>query len=68
MQNFPLNSKRLKFLLAGIVTMLIGFFVMTLDKEEFGFGFLGITLGPLLVIAGVLLPVLSLFNFFNNDK
>ncbi len=68
MQNFPLNTKRLKFLLAGLLTMLIGFFVMTLDKEEFGFGFLGITLGPILVIVGVLLPILSLFNFFGNDK
>ncbi|RVU26702.1 DUF3098 domain-containing protein [Sandaracinomonas limnophila] len=59
---FPLDSKRIKILLAGIVTMFIGFFVMTLDKSEFGMGFLGITLGPILVLIGLLIPVFSLFS------
>jgi hypothetical protein len=43
--------------------MLIGFFVMTLDKEEFGFGFLGLTLGPLLVLIGIIIPIFSLFKW-----
>ena len=68
MQNFPLDKKRIIFLITGIITMLIGFFVMTLDKSEFGFGFLGITLGTILVLIGIVLPVLSLFNFSKNDK
>jgi hypothetical protein len=67
MQNFPLDNKRIIFLLVGLITMFIGFFVMTLDKSEFGFGFLGITLGPILVLIGITLPILSLFNFFKND-
>ncbi len=66
MQNFPLNNKRLIYLISGIILMIVGFFVMTLDKEEFGFGFLGITLGPIFVLIGVLLPILSLFNFKKN--
>lgn len=67
MQNFPLNNNRLIYLVVGIITMIIGFFVMTLDKSEFGFGFLGITLGPILVLIGVLLPILSLFTWKKND-
>jgi hypothetical protein len=43
--------------------MLVGFFVMTLDKEEFGFGFLGLTLGPILVLVGIIIPVFSLFKW-----
>jgi hypothetical protein len=43
--------------------MLVGFFVMTLDKEEFGFGFLGITLGPIVVLVGIIIPVFSLFKW-----
>ncbi len=39
-------------MVAGIVVILLGFFIMSLDKEEFGFGFLGLTLGPLTVISG----------------
>jgi hypothetical protein len=42
--------------------MLVGFFVMTMDKEEFGFGFLGLTLGPVLVLIGIIIPIFSLFK------
>lgn len=59
----PLGSKEIKILLLGIGIMLVGFFVMTLDKEEFGFGFLGLTLGPLLVLIGIIIPVFSLFKW-----
>ena len=59
----PLGSKEIKILLLGIGIMLIGFFVMTLDKEEFGFGFLGLTLGPLLVLVGIIIPIFSLFKW-----
>ena len=59
---FPLNSKRITTLLLGIIIMFIGFFVMTLDKEPFGFGFLGLTLGPILVLLGVIIPIFALFS------
>jgi len=39
-------------LLAGIAVLIIGFFVMTLDKEPYGFGFIGLTLGPVIVSVG----------------
>jgi hypothetical protein len=61
--NMPLGAKDIKILLLGIGIMLIGFFVMTLDKEEFGFGFLGLTLGPILVLVGIIIPVFSLFKW-----
>jgi len=59
----PLGAKDIKILLLGIGIILIGFFVMTLDKEEFGFGFLGLTLGPILVLSGIIIPVFSLFKW-----
>lgn len=65
--NLPLNSTCIKILVVGILTMFIGFFVMTLDKEPFGFGFLGITLGPILVLIGVFIPIFSLFIKNTND-
>ncbi|MHA8093961.1 DUF3098 domain-containing protein [Aquirufa lenticrescens] len=61
--NMPLGAKDIKILLLGIGIMLTGFFVMTLDKEEFGFGFLGLTLGPILVLVGIIIPVFSLFKW-----
>jgi len=63
MSPMPLDSKRITILLVGIGIMVLGFFVMTLDKEPFGFGFLGITLGPIMVLIGVISPIFALFNF-----
>lgn len=58
----PLGAKDIKILLIGIGIMLVGFIVMTMDKEEFGFGFLGLTLGPILVLIGIIIPIFSLFK------
>jgi hypothetical protein len=65
--NLPLKSADIKILLIGIMSMIVGFFVMTLDEEPFGFGFLGLTLGPIFVLLGVLIPIFSLFNKRKND-
>ncbi len=62
-KKIPLNSKSVYILIAGIIIMVIGFFIMTLDKEPFGFGLLGITIGPIIVLIGVFIPIYSLFNF-----
>ncbi|MFD3275775.1 DUF3098 domain-containing protein [Aquirufa echingensis] len=59
---FPLDTKSICILLTGISIMFIGFYIMTLDKEPFGFGFLGLTLGPILVLAGVIIPIFALFR------
>ena len=62
MNNFPLNKSRIYTLLIGIIIIFLGLFIMTLDKEEFGMGFLGITLGPIIVLIGVIIPIFSLFK------
>ena len=62
MNHFPLNKNRIITLLVGIGITFLGFFVMTLDKSEFGMGFLGITLGPILVLVGIIIPIFSLFS------
>ena len=42
-------------MLIGIAVILAGFLIMTFDGEEFGFGFLGLTLGPLVTITGFII-------------
>jgi len=37
--SFPLDAKSIYILISGFVLMFIGFIVMNLDKEAFGFGF-----------------------------
>ena len=50
--NLPFTKKNYVLMLIGIVVVFVGFFTMTLDKEDYGFGFLGITLGPIIVLTG----------------
>ncbi len=51
-EKLPFGKTNYLTMLLGIAIILIGFFIMSLDKEEFGFGFLGLTLGPIIVLAG----------------
>ncbi|MFD2998850.1 DUF3098 domain-containing protein [Pontibacter toksunensis] len=67
-ENKPLlafGRKNYILMLVGIALLAIGFFVMTLDTEPYGLGFLGITLGPLIVLAGF---VVELFAILAKDK
>ena len=52
-------------MLVGIAVLAVGFIIMTLDKEQYGLGFLGITLGPLVVMAGF---IIELFAIMVKDK
>lgn len=65
---FPFNATNYKLLLIGIAIILVGFFIMSLDGEEFGFGFLGLTLGPLVVIAGFIFNFWAIFKKQQADK
>lgn len=58
----PFNRQNYLLTIIGIALILVGFFVMTLDKEEFGFGFLGITLGPAITFIGFLFEFYAIFK------
>jgi Protein of unknown function (DUF3098) len=50
----PFALARINYIimLAGIATIALGFVIMAIDGEPHGFGFLGLTLGPIIVMAG----------------
>lgn len=39
-------------MLAGVLVLMLGFIIMSMDSEPYGFGFLGLTLGPIVVVLG----------------
>lgn len=59
------GKKNYTFMLIGIVVLAIGFFIMTLDKQDYGLGFMGITLGPIVVMAGF---IIELYAIMVKDK
>ena len=48
-------------MIIGVVIIFMGFFIMTLDNEEYGYGFLGLTLGPIIVLFGFIFEFLPFF-------
>ncbi|TAH21364.1 MAG: DUF3098 domain-containing protein [Cytophagales bacterium] len=59
--NFAFTRDNYVLMLAGIGAILLGFFIMSLDSEPHGFGFLGLTLGPIIVMAGFLFEFFAIF-------
>ncbi len=54
------NKKNYILMIIGLVVILLGYFIMTLDNEEYGFGFLGITLGPIVLITGFIIEFFAI--------
>lgn len=47
-------------MIIGLTVITAGFIIMTLDTEPHGFGFLGITLGPVVVMTGFVIEVFAI--------
>jgi hypothetical protein len=56
-----LGKKNYMILLVGVAVLALGLIIMTLDKEEYGFGFLGLTLGPIVVMISFIIPFFAIF-------
>ena len=56
------DKKNYTYLIAGIAVLLLGFVIMSLDSEKYGFGFLGLTLGPIVVMIGFIIPFFAIFT------
>lgn len=50
--DLPFGSSNYVMMLIGLAVILSGFLIMSFDSEEFGFGVLGLTVGPLITVAG----------------
>ena len=59
--NFAFGRKNFIIMFVGIVVLAIGFVIMTMDKEQYGLGFMGITLGPIVVLLGFAIEFFAIF-------
>ncbi|MES2796174.1 MAG: DUF3098 domain-containing protein [Bacteroidota bacterium] len=65
MQNntkMPFGKTNYYWMIAGVLVIFLGFFIMSMDKEEFGFGFLGLTLGPIVVTLGFIIEFFAILK------
>jgi Protein of unknown function (DUF3098) len=50
--SLPFAKANYTLMLVGIALILLGFLVMSMDTAEFGFGTLGLVVGPIIVLSG----------------
>jgi hypothetical protein len=62
MDKLPFGRKNYQWMIIGIITLIAGFTIMSLDQEQHGFGFLGLTLGPIIVMAGFVIEIFAILQ------
>ncbi len=61
-KGFAFNKENYKWMLIGLGVILLGFIIMSLDATQHGQGFLGLTLGPIVIVAGFILQFYAIFK------
>jgi hypothetical protein len=62
MEKLAFGKKNYQWMIIGLVVLVIGFLIMSIDKEPYGFGFLGLTLGPIVVMAGFIIEIFAILQ------
>ncbi|WP_303310598.1 DUF3098 domain-containing protein [Hymenobacter sp. BT730] len=63
---FAFGRRNYRLMLLGLALLAAGFITMTLDTADYGEGFLGITLGPLLLVAGFIVEFFAIMAKSDN--
>jgi hypothetical protein len=58
----PFGKKNYQWMIIGVLTLTVGFIIMSLDNQQHGFGFLGLTLGPVVVMAGFIIEIYAILH------
>ena len=58
----PFGKKNYQLMVIGVLTLIVGFVIMSSDSELHGFGFLGLTLGPIVVMAGFVIEIFAILH------
>lgn len=48
-------------MIVGVVVLILGFIFMTMDTEPYGFGTMGLTVGPVTVMLGFIIQFVAIF-------
>lgn len=62
MERLPFGKKNYQWMIIGIILLVVGFIVMSLDREQHGFGILGLTVGPIIVVAGFIVEIYAILQ------
>lgn len=61
-QNLPFAFEKINYLMmiGGVVMITLGFSIMAMETAPHGFGFLGLTLGPIITFLGFMFEIVAI--------
>ena len=62
MEKLAFGKKNYQWMITGLIVLILGFTIMSIDSEPYGFGFLGLTLGPIIVMAGFIIEIFAILQ------
>lgn len=62
MNKLPFGKKNYQLMVVGLAILVVGFTTMSLDTEQHGFGILGLTVGPIIVVAGFIVELFAILH------
>jgi fumarate reductase subunit C len=68
MNKLPFGKRNYQLMILGVVLLVLGFAVMAMDKDPYGFGFLGITLSPIIVVSGFIVEIFAILHTPRGEK
>jgi len=68
MNKLPFGKRNYQLMIAGVLLLALGFGVMSMDTDPYGFGFMGITLSPIIVMAGFIVEIFAILYSPKEEK
>lgn len=62
MGKLAFGRKNYQWMIIGLAALVIGFVIMSIDTEPYGFGFFGLTLGPIVVMGGFIIEIFAILH------
>ncbi len=62
MSKLPFGKKNYQLMVLGLIILVVGYTIMSLDTEPHGFGLLGLTVGPVIVVAGFVVEIFAILH------
>lgn len=68
MNKLPFGKRNYQLMIFGVVLLILGFAIMAMDSDPYGFGFLGITLSPIIIMSGFVIEIVAILYTPKEEK
>jgi uncharacterized membrane-anchored protein YitT (DUF2179 family) len=68
MNKLPFGKRNYQLMILGVLLLALGFATMAMDNDPYGFGVLGLTLSPLIVMAGFIVEIFAILYTPSEEK